>query len=246
MKRGGNAVADSSTGARNRKANGFCSPPVRNNSTASSAMSKASSQAARSGSSRCVHVEAQAQRDVEPGRQRDHRQAGPDRQVEIEPEIDHQHRGGLADDGEPAQPHQRVEAHVAARVVLAEAEARTWRQSSRARAGHEMLACKPRNGRRACTSCRRERHIWRPWMHAQAPPPSPSSAWSSSTRASTAVDGISFRAGARLDHRPARRQRRRQDHHHRHDHGAGDADLRHGQRARRRHAATSATACCTG
>ena len=47
--RGGSAVADSSTGARNRNANGFSRPPVRNSSTASSAMSKASSHAARSG-----------------------------------------------------------------------------------------------------------------------------------------------------------------------------------------------------
>ena len=63
-----------------------------------------------------------AQRDIEPGRQRDHGEAGPDRQLEVEPEIDHQHGGGLADDGEPAQPHQRVEPHVAARVVLGEVE----------------------------------------------------------------------------------------------------------------------------
>ena len=54
VKRGGSAVADNSTGARNKKANGFCKPPVRNKSTASSAISKAKSQAARSGSSRCV------------------------------------------------------------------------------------------------------------------------------------------------------------------------------------------------
>ncbi len=54
VKRGGSAVADNSTGPRNRKANGFCKPPVRKMSTASSAVSKASSQAARSGSSRCV------------------------------------------------------------------------------------------------------------------------------------------------------------------------------------------------
>ena len=54
--RGGSAVADSSTGARNRKANGFSRPPVRNSSTASSAMSNASSQAARVGSSRCVRL----------------------------------------------------------------------------------------------------------------------------------------------------------------------------------------------
>jgi hypothetical protein len=54
--RGGSAVADSSTGARNRNANGFSRPPVRNSSTASSAMSKAKSQAARSGSSLCVRL----------------------------------------------------------------------------------------------------------------------------------------------------------------------------------------------
>ena len=54
VKRGGSAVADSRTGPRNRKANGFCNPPVRKISTASSAMSKAKSQAARSGSSRWV------------------------------------------------------------------------------------------------------------------------------------------------------------------------------------------------
>ena len=52
--RGGSAVAEIKTGPRNRMANGFCSPPVKNSNTASSAMSKASSQAARSGSSRCV------------------------------------------------------------------------------------------------------------------------------------------------------------------------------------------------
>ena len=58
-------------------------------------------------------AEAHAQRDVEPGRQRDHREAGPDRQREIEAVVDHQHGRGLADDREPAQPQQRVEAHVA-------------------------------------------------------------------------------------------------------------------------------------
>ena len=52
--RGGSAGADSSTGPSSRNANGFCSPPVKYSSTASSAMSKASSHAARSGSSRCV------------------------------------------------------------------------------------------------------------------------------------------------------------------------------------------------
>ena len=59
------------------------------------------------------HREADAQRDIEPGRQRDHREAGPDRQLVVEPEIHHQHGGGLADHREPAQPHQRIETHAA-------------------------------------------------------------------------------------------------------------------------------------
>ena len=65
--RGGSAVAEIRTGPRNRNAKGFCSPPVKNNSTASSAVSKASSHAARSGSQPLRHREANAQRDIEPG-----------------------------------------------------------------------------------------------------------------------------------------------------------------------------------
>ena len=61
-------------------------------------------------------------------------------------------------------------------------------------------------------------------------PPSPSTAWSRSTRPSTAVDGISFALPRGSITGAARRQRRRQDHHHRHDHGPGDADLRHASR----------------
>src|SRR5262249_54678166 len=59
--------------------------------------------------------EAHAQRHIEPGRQHDHRQAGPDRQLEVEPVVDDQDRGGLADHRDPAQPHQRIEAHIAPR-----------------------------------------------------------------------------------------------------------------------------------
>jgi hypothetical protein len=103
------------------KANGFCKPPVRNRSTASSATSKAGG-AVRLEALR--HVETQPQRHIEPGRQDDCRKAGVNRQVEIESIINHQHGGGLTDDREPAQPHQCVEAHIAARVVRAEAEYR--------------------------------------------------------------------------------------------------------------------------
>src|SRR6266516_6580945 len=59
------------------------------------------------------HRETNAQRDIEPGGERDHREAGPDRQLIIEPEIDHQHGGGLPDHRQPAQPNQRIEAYAA-------------------------------------------------------------------------------------------------------------------------------------
>jgi len=66
-------------------------------------------------------METQPQCHIEPGRQRDRGKAGIDRQLEVEPVIDSQHRGGLPDDGKPAQPNERIEAHVAARMVLGEA-----------------------------------------------------------------------------------------------------------------------------
>ncbi len=42
----GSAVAEIKTGARNRNENGFCRPPVKNNSPASSTMFNASNAAA--------------------------------------------------------------------------------------------------------------------------------------------------------------------------------------------------------
>ncbi len=59
--------------------------------------------------------EQDAERDIEPGRQRDDGETAIDRQVEFEAEIDDQNGRGLGDDRQPAQPHQRVEPHVAAR-----------------------------------------------------------------------------------------------------------------------------------
>ena len=56
---------------------------------------------------------ADPQRDVEQRRQRDHRKAGPDRNIEFEAEMHDEDGRDLAENGEPAQPHQRVEPHVA-------------------------------------------------------------------------------------------------------------------------------------
>ena len=52
--RGGSEVAEISTGARKRKAKGFCRPPVRNRRKASCTTSKARKRAARAGSTRSV------------------------------------------------------------------------------------------------------------------------------------------------------------------------------------------------
>ncbi|BAQ48319.1 hypothetical protein Maq22A_c27440 [Methylobacterium aquaticum] len=56
---------------------------------------------------------ADAQRQVEPGRGRDDEEAPAERQGQAEAEMGAGHRGTLARHGEPAQPHQGVEAQVA-------------------------------------------------------------------------------------------------------------------------------------
>ena len=56
--------------------------------------------------------EADLKRDVEQRRQRDHRKARPDRNVELEAEMHDQDGHDLPEDGKPTQPHQRVEPHV--------------------------------------------------------------------------------------------------------------------------------------
>ena len=54
-----------------------------------------------------------AQRDVEEPRERDHGETRPDRNIEFEAEMHHHDSRDLTEDGKPAQPHQRVEPHVA-------------------------------------------------------------------------------------------------------------------------------------
>ena len=62
-------------------------------------------------------AEPETQSDIQPGRQRDDAEAGPDRQIELETEINREHGSGLADDGQPAQPHQCIEPHGTARLL---------------------------------------------------------------------------------------------------------------------------------
>src|SRR4029079_15772946 len=57
-------------------------------------------------------MEAQPQRDVEPGRQSDHGKTRIDGQGEVESVVNHEHRRRLTDDREPAQQDERIETHV--------------------------------------------------------------------------------------------------------------------------------------
>ena len=189
------------------------------------------------------HVEAQAQRDIEPGRQRDHREAGPDRQREIEPVIDRQHRGALPDNGEPAQPHEGVEAHIAARMVLGKAERGHGRQSNVA--GRRFISSPGgafclqglRFVRRGVTSARHGRQQYQrrqrrfPGQALQG-------------RGGGRRHFVS--ACARIDHRAARRQWRRQDHDHRDDSSAWSRPRPARSACSARRCRRSAIACCTG
>ena len=90
--RGGNAVAESSTGPRKKKANGFSQSAGEEHHHRKLRRCRRPA-ARRRGRARSARLaEAEAQRDIEPGRYRDDREAGPDRQVEFEAEIDNQHR----------------------------------------------------------------------------------------------------------------------------------------------------------
>ena len=58
-------------------------------------------------------AETDPQRDIEQRRERDDGGAGQDRNLEFEAEMYHQNRRKLAENGEPAQPDQRIQPHVA-------------------------------------------------------------------------------------------------------------------------------------
>jgi hypothetical protein len=52
---------------------------------------------------------ADGEKDVEPGAEGDDGEAQAQRQRKAEEEMDAEHRTRLANDGQPAQPHQRAE-----------------------------------------------------------------------------------------------------------------------------------------
>ena len=62
-------------------------------------------------------IEGDLQRDVDGRRERDHRQAGNQRQLEIEPLLDDEDGRELAEHGEPAQPQDRVQPDMRARFA---------------------------------------------------------------------------------------------------------------------------------
>ena len=162
-------------------------------------MSKASSQAARSGSSRCVSGKRTRSATLSQAASAITARQAQIGSVEVEPEIDHQHGDGLADDREPAQPHQRVEAHAAPRSVgLPWRVGRPWRECSPSRPALKRGRWPRAAGGGPCVDGARQRHICRACSSRPSPdpqpasPPSPSTSWSRSTRPTRAVDGISF------------------------------------------------------
>ena len=62
-------------------------------------------------------AEADAQRHVEQRRKRDDGEAGPDRNLEFEAEMHHQHGGELAENREPTQANQRIQPHIARPII---------------------------------------------------------------------------------------------------------------------------------
>ena len=56
---------------------------------------------------------ADAQRDVQRRRERDYRQARPERHIEFKAKMNDENRPGLTEHGQPAEPHQGVEPHIA-------------------------------------------------------------------------------------------------------------------------------------
>src|SRR5262249_45252029 len=156
------------------------------------------------------HRETNAQRHIEPGGERDHRQAGPDRQLVVEPEIDHQHGGGLPDHRQPAQPNQRIEAYAApgpvgflgrlvghAHNVRFRPACSTWAATGRAGSG-VFLRCRllPRAPcRSTCCACA-------PAISDMSETAEPAVAvdqlvkvYKSARKTTRAVDGISFAPG---------------------------------------------------
>ena len=82
--------------------------------------------------------------------------------------MDDQHGGGLADDGEPAQAHQGVEAHIAARMILGEAERAGMARQCNAPSRRRKIALSLRRGLRFPPAG--ASHLAPPWPRRTTPP----------------------------------------------------------------------------
>ena len=100
---------DMMTGTQTSGANGLARPPVMNRSAVSCARSMPSRAKAAGGSQPVRRRIADRQVGIDPGKERDQRAAGDQRQRELQPESDDENRDRLAADRQPAQPHDRLQ-----------------------------------------------------------------------------------------------------------------------------------------
>ena len=109
----GSAVAEISTGPENRKENGILQAAGEEQEDGEPAMSSASSQAARSGSSRLVMPKRSRSTTLSQAERAMTARQAQNGTSKSRPYMDDQHRCDLADDREPAQAHKGIEAHAA-------------------------------------------------------------------------------------------------------------------------------------
>ena len=117
VSRTGSAVAEISTGARNRNENGFSQAPGEIQQRRQFDDVEREQCGGIDRLQPLHRVEGDLQRQVEQRRKADDGDAGDDVDVELEP-LHHDENGGeLPEHGEPAQPQDRVEADIAARMA---------------------------------------------------------------------------------------------------------------------------------
>ena len=117
VSRVGNAVAEISTGARNRNENGFCKPPVKNSRRGELCDVQREQSSGIARLEPLHRIEGDLQSKVEQCRQPDDRHAGNDRNVEFESMRDDEDRRELPQRCEPAQPQDGIQPDIAARMA---------------------------------------------------------------------------------------------------------------------------------